>query len=338
MIVFRTALAGMSALLAAACGAAVPETAAADLLESPIQRCMNLSNSLEAPREGDWGYTVRAQDLALLAESGFDTVRLPIKVSAYTQAAPPYRIDPALLARVDEIVAEAEAVGLQIIIDVHHYDEIHVDPDAHMDRLAAIWQQLAAHYAGAPDSVFFEVLNEPHTNLDVAKTRDLNSRMLAIIRETNPDRWVILGSAGWGGLDAWLEMDFPSDDPRIISTFHYYEPHGFTHQGAAWMDNPPPPGTPWGDAGDRRLLWRHFADAERRAREEGLPVLLGEFGVYRDVDPAHRALWVGQVRQAAEDSGFGWCHWGFAADFRAFDPQRGDWEPGYLQALGLQQR
>lgn len=333
---FRPLRACFFALLLAGCGAATSETALARQPESPIQRCMNLSNALEAPREGEWGYTVRGEHLALLAEAGFDTVRLPVKVSAYTQAEPPYRIDPALLMRMDEIVAEASVLGLNIIIDLHHYDEIHIDPDGHVPRLAAIWHQLATHYQGAPETVIFEVLNEPNSALNVDKTRELNAEMLSVIRQTNPDRWVILGSSGWGGLEAWLEMDFPEGDPRLISTFHYYEPYEFTHQGAAWIERPPPLGRSWGSREELRALWRHFDAASRHARAEGLPVLLGEFGVYREADPAMRAVWVAQVRQSAEQAGFGWCHWGFGMDFRAYDLDRKAWAPGYLQALGLE--
>ena len=47
--------------------------------DSPVDRCMNLGGALEAPNEGDWGYTIRAEDLETIKAAGFDTVRLPVR-------------------------------------------------------------------------------------------------------------------------------------------------------------------------------------------------------------------------------------------------------------------
>jgi len=320
----------------AACGAPAPtgSDAIGPLPASPVQRCINLSNALEAPAEGDWGYTVREADLQKIAAAGFDTVRLPVKFSAHAGDAPPYRLDPAILRRVDEIVSQAGAAGLQIIVDVHHYDEINQDPGRHIPRLIEIWQQLSAHFDGAPNSVIFEILNEPHTQMTVARTDQLNQDVLAVIRERHPDRWVIVGSAQWGALDAWLEADMPQD-PRLISTFHYYSPWEFTHQGAAWMDDPPSFGRVWGTEADLLQMERDFGEAQRKAQIDGLPVLVGEFGVYRGVGMSERSDWIEAVRSSVEQSGFGWCHWGFAADFGAYDPDTEAWVPEIMSALGL---
>ncbi|MEL6662850.1 MAG: glycoside hydrolase family 5 protein [Pseudomonadota bacterium] len=337
-ISFAVALAAF--LTAASCGseASPQQQTAAPLTEvpaGPIQRCVNLSNGLEAPREGEWGYVVRARHILAIAETGFDTVRLPVKVSAYTGPAPDFAISEQLLSRLDTLIGQAVAADLNIILDVHHFDEIYADPDGELPRLKAIWRQLGARYAGAPDSLIFEVLNEPRDALTVSRMNALNREMLAVIRETNPTRWVILSSAEWGGLSGWLEADFPRE-LNVMSTFHYYEPYEFTHQGATWMDTPPEYSGKWGDdPSEIAAVREHFARARQKALSDGLPVLLGEFGAHRSNSSEERAIWLETVRRASEQAGFGWCHWGLASEFGLYDAEAKTWTPEMLEALGL---
>lgn len=326
-------------LLAACSGEAAPindgPPPLAAVPPSPVQRCVNLSNALEAPREGEWGYVIRAQDIIAISQAGFDTVRLPVKVSAYTGPAPDYRISEQLLARLDTLIGQALAADLNIILDVHHFDEIYADPDGEIPRLKAIWRQLGARYAGAPESLIFEVLNEPRDALTVERMDDLNREMLSLIRETNPRRWVILSSSQWGSITAWMEAEFPRET-NVISTFHFYEPYEFTHQGASWLDEPPEYRGVWGD--DPREIAEvrnYFALAQRKALSEGLPVLVGEFGANRANTMAERADWLRTVRSASEEAGFSWCHWGYSSEFGLYDPGAEAWHPELLTALGL---
>ncbi|MEM1105233.1 MAG: glycoside hydrolase family 5 protein [Pseudomonadota bacterium] len=306
--------------------------------QSPITRCMNLSNALEAPVEGAWGYRVRAQDLVALSEAGFDTVRLPVKVSAHTGPAPEFLIAPQLLDRLDTVIGQALAAGLNIILDVHHFDEIYDDPDAETPHLEAIWRQLGARYAGAPEGLIFEVLNEPRGALTPARTAALNRALLAQIRQTNPGRWVILSPSDWSSLPAWLGAEFPRE-AGVITSFHYYAPYEFTHQGASWLETPPIYSGAWGDdPGEIAEVRGDFARARQKALADGLPVLVGEFGAHVSNAPGERAAWLQAVRTASEAAGFGWCHWGFAAEFGAYDPALEAWRPGVLDALALTPR
>ncbi|MEM9740238.1 MAG: glycoside hydrolase family 5 protein [Pseudomonadota bacterium] len=301
----------------------------------PIERCINLSNGLEAPTEGDWGYSVRAQDILAISDAGFDTVRLPVKVSGYTGPGPNYVISQNLLARLDTIISLSLAADLNIILDVHHFDEIYTDPETEIPRLKAIWRQLSQHYAGAPAAVIFEVLNEPRDGLTIQRMDALNREILALIRETNPERWVILSSSEWGNLSAWVEADFPREQ-YVISTFHFYEPYSFTHQGANWLEAPPIYEGVWGDTATEIADVRGaFATARLRAESEGIPVLVGEFGAHRSNTMAERVDWLRTVRTASEDAGFGWCHWGFAAEFGAYDLLEEAWRSEVLMALGV---
>ena len=330
----RIMFAALTCLLAA-CSAGQPQANADEPLmamPSPVSRCMNLGGALEAPREGEWGYTIRAEDMARLKEAGFDTVRIPVKWSAHTDVEAPYTIDPDLMDRVKEVVRQAEANGLNAIIDVHHFDELYEDPDGERARLGAIWTQIADAFEGASDSVIFELINEPRDRMTVRKTDAINRELLAIIRDKHPDRWVVVGSAGWGGLDALLKSRPPEDD-RIILTFHTYDPYEFTHQGAFFANPPPPVGKRWGTRDDIRQMTLGADLAARFAMEQGHPILMGEFGVYEEVPLDQRVKWTRAMRELAEERQIGWCYWDFAGTFKVYNIERESWIRSLLSAL-----
>jgi len=298
----------------------------------PVQKCMNLSNALEAPSEGLWGYTIRQKDLITIKSAGFDTVRMPVKWVTSPIPGNPYALDPAKLARADQIIMDALALDLKIIINMHHYNALNEAPREHEPRLEAIWMQLAAHYADWPEGLIFEIINEPHSKMTIKRVDALNRRILALIRQTNPDRWVIYGTGQWGTLDGMLKSK-PPYDPRAMIGFHYYSPFDFTHQGAPFLEDAPQTGTTWGTEPERREIASEFADAARFRDKLGMPLLLGEFGVYADVPLEQRADWTAFTRQQAEANGFGWCHWGFASAFRSYDQEAEAWISPLREAL-----
>src|SRR5690606_30133592 len=124
-----------SIVAVALCGpspAADPDAHAAN---RRLGRGVDLGNALEAPREGAWGLTLKADYFRAIKDAGFDSVRLPVKWSAHAQADAPYTINPAFFERVDWAIDQALANDLNIVVNVHHYDEMATDPDKHLPRL-----------------------------------------------------------------------------------------------------------------------------------------------------------------------------------------------------------
>lgn len=309
-----------------------PRGAAFEIATSPIQRCINLGNALEAPSEGEWGYTIRASDLALMQSTGFDTVRIPIKWSAHARDEAPYTIDALFLARVDTVVSQALARGLNVIINVHHYDELNEDPATHLPRLYAIWDQLFLHFADAPEQVIFEFLNEPHSEMTPAKIDEMNRALLTDARSLHPDRWIIVPGSGWGHLEG-LEKTKPPYDPKVITTFHFYNPFDFTHQGASWARPQRPVGVDWGSSDDRKAVAKTMDRAAAFREKTGLPIFLGEFGVYKAAELDARVRWTSYVRASAEARDIGWCHWDWATAFPVYDQELEDWIAPMRDAL-----
>lgn len=300
----------------------------------PVGKCINMGGALEAPREGEWGYTITRPDLQAIKAAGFDTIRVPIKWSAHAMAAPPYTIDPAFMARIDEVMDWSLESGLNIIINVHHYDELYEDPDRHEARLAGIWSQLAIWYRNAPPGVMFEIINEPRDAFSGDRINRVQHAILADIRRSNPTRTVILTGDGWGGLDGMDTLRMPAD-PYVVGTVHYYGPFEFTHQAAEWLPDAPPAGRSWPQAGDMRQLQTDIARMAQFRDRIRAPVLMGEYGVGTQIPAALRASWTADVTRAFDEIAMPTCYFDFGSSFAAYDKVNRRWKPGMLEALGL---
>ncbi|MEM9388598.1 MAG: glycoside hydrolase family 5 protein [Pseudomonadota bacterium] len=263
---------GVFIVIACACA----RLSAQELPPSPLERGVNFGNMLEAPNEGDWGLTLEAEYFARVSAVGFDHIRLPVSWTYHTQAKAPYRIDPAFLSRVVWAIEQARARGLAVVVNDHHHDELNADPDAEGERALAIWRQLAHRLrAYDPDQVYFELLNEPHGafNANPERWNAYLAEALAVVRAIDPDRPVLAGPVQWNSVDA-LDAFEPPDDAHLIATVHFYEPFGFTHQGAEWIDPIPPLGVDW--IGTRYALgwgWENWSwDTTTDAEDAGMRV------------------------------------------------------------------
>lgn len=299
-------------------------------------RCgINFGNMLEAPKEGDWGLSVKEEYFDLVKEAGFDFVRLPVKWSAHAGQESPYTIDPAFFARVDEIINWALQRDLTIIINIHHYDEIMSDPWGNKDRYLGLWKQIAEHYQDFPLNVLFELLNEPNDQLNAQLWNEYIAESLAIVRETNPTRDVVIGPVLWNSYEWLSTLDVP-DDEHMMVTFHYYLPFQFTHQGAEWVGGESQDwlGKTW-DATDaeKAEITRHFDSVAEWAKRKNVRILLGEFGAYSKAPQDSRVRWTEFVAREAERHGFAWAYWELASGFGVYDPVAHQWREDLLKAL-----
>lgn len=311
------------------------ETWTAQEAAARLGRGVNLGNTLESPNsEGEWGVYIEDEYFQLIADAGFDSVRLPIRWETRALTTNPWTIDPAFFDRIDHLVDLALDSGLAIIIDFHHFEDLYNDPAGNTDRFVAIWNQIAAHYADAPQDVFFELQNEPHNALTTEVWNDLFPLALDAVRKTNPDRMVIVGPGFWYG--AWqLDSLVLPDDPALIGTFHMYEPFQFTHQGAEWVSGSDAwLGTSWeGRPDDIDPILETMDLASQWSDMTGVPLLMGEFGAYEKADLESRTRWTRYVREEAERRGFAWSYWEFGAGFGIYDRDAGEWRTGLLEAL-----
>jgi endoglucanase len=300
-----------------------------------LGRGVNLGNALEAPREGVWGFKLKADYFQQIKKAGFDSVRIPIRWSAHAQAEPPYPIDTAFFERVDWAIEQALSRGLAAVINVHHFEELYREPDKHAARLLAIWNQIAARYQNQSDRLFFELLNEPHGELTAEHWQRMIPQLLSVIRKSNPRRALVIGPGQWNDLEHLGKLELPLQDQMLIATFHYYRPFHFTHQGAEWVaDSKKWKGTTWeGTPQEAAALRQDFEKAAAWSKQNGRPLFLGEFGAYSAADMPSRTRWTRAVRREGERLGFSWCYWEFGSGFGLYEARANIWCQPLLRAL-----
>jgi endoglucanase len=301
-----------------------------------LGRGINLGNALEAPSEGKWGVTLKAEWFRIIKEAGFDSVRVPIRWSAHAMKDSPYTIDEEFFKRVDWVVKNAQANNLCVVINVHHYEEIFDDPNGQRERLVGLWKQIAERYKDTPETVVFELLNEPHNKLDATKWNAILAEALEEVRSSNPDRVVMIGPGRYNNIDELEKLELPADDRNIIVSCHYYSPFKFTHQGAEWVGDKSKAwlGTKWtGSAEEKSAIERDFDKASQWGQANARPINIGEFGAYNKADMDSRALYTSFVARTAEQRGFSWMYWEFCSGFGAYDKDAGKWREPLLKAL-----
>jgi endoglucanase len=314
-----------------------------------------------------------ADDIALIKSMGFDHVRLSVNPQPMStnmfDPREPNNIPADYLGNLDAAVKMILDHGLAVVIDLHPDSDFKArlaKDDDFVERFTDFWRALAAHYSTwDADRVFLEIMNEPEFT-DRYRWLGVQMKLAAAIRQGAPAHTIIAAGARWSDDDD-LVFQEPLHDPNIIYSFHFYEPHIFTHQGATWsayywhwlrgLQYPSNPdsaarvATLVPDDGDRLQVIRYGYDHWDAARIEsemkqaadwahrrGVPLVCNEFGVYRAyTDPADRAAWLHDVRSALEHNSIGWTMWDYSGSFGIVTKKDGKTvvDDVALRALGL---
>ncbi len=291
-------------------------------------------------------------DIARLARSGADHLRLPVDFELIEEPEAPHRLRESGMKWVQQALEWAWAEGLGVTLDLHkcsgmsfftpETNRLWVDPGL-QQRFAGLWRQLAERFRDVPhDRLAFELLNEP-TAVDHARWNDVAALALAAIREVDPVRWVVIGSNSWNVPSTFTDLrDFR--DPRVAYAVHWYEPFIFTHQKAPWcewlktidltVEYPCALGdlTPY-QALLRDPAWRGqlmlfsneslgYARMERWfepvaafARRSGAPLYCTEFGCWDPAPAASQLAWFRDSLRLFEQHHVAWAQWEYSCLF-----------------------
>ncbi len=329
-------------------------------------RGANIANYLEVPPGQHWESPHTVKDLEWIHGEGFDHIRLPVGWHHYCGPAPEYKISDDIFAKADQMVTNATALGLNVIVNIHHFNEFTTDPTNNTAWFLAIWKQVAAHYANAPAGVALELINEPKDNATTAVLNPIYAKAIAVIRASNPRRTIFAGPGEWNAPEELPKLILPDDD-NLIVTLHCYDPFIFTHQGATWAGPdqrltgivyPGPPAIPlvpdaslglkqWvldrvkdynalptkeNPSGPKGFL-KKIQIAEDWGMKHHRPIHFGEFGAFTKADQASRARYYAAMRQALDNAGFGWAIWDWKSGFNYWDVKNQRPLPGMREAL-----
>lgn len=288
-----------------------------------LGRGINFGNMFEAPSEDAWGNPYDSSYPKLIADKGFNHVRIPIRWEPEDRSlsTDPFTINIDFLNRIKEVVDECMAQGLMAVINMHHHEALFEDPAGNKARFLAQWDQIATFFKDYPDDLLFEVLNEPHSNLTPELWNVYLKDALLEIRKTNNNRIVLIGTASYGGLTGLSDLVIPADDDVIV-TIHYYNPFPFTHQGAEWVDNSDEwLGTKWHDTqNERDVVIQEMKQLQNFEIDINIPVHIGEFGSYSKADETSRLKWTTFLGRYFEQLNWSWAYWEFSAGFGIYDP------------------
>ena len=146
-----------------------------------------------------------AVDIAMYADAGFKTIRVPF----LWERMQPELFNPlnsAELARLDEVINSAAAKNMTVILDLHNYGayrgsligSVAVPSSALQD----FWSRLATQYKGST-SVVFGLMNEPH-NQSAADWAVIAQSAVNAIRATGAPQLILVPGTNWSGAHSWM--------------------------------------------------------------------------------------------------------------------------------------
>jgi endoglucanase len=293
----------------------------------------NLGNSLEATGgETAWGNPPATRALFdAVRAAGFRSVRIPVAWKQYADADD--RIGGAWMARVTQVVDDARAAGLMVIVNIH-WDGGWMQPTAARQaevnaRLKTFWTQIAANFRDHDDGLLFAGTNEvmvagdykPPTAEYAAVQNGFNQVFVDAVRATggrNATRFLVVQGFNTNIDNTAKTARLPRDTVpgRLMMEVHYYDPYDFTlndksaiwQWGAAATD--PRAHEPWADEAH---VDAQFQKMKARFVDRGVPVILGEFAAISRAEipgaEAYRVRWDRYVAHAAFTHGAVPMYW-----------------------------
>jgi len=270
----------------------------------------------------------------MIKDAGFNNVRINLHPFRYMDSSKDYALPASWWETLDWATTNALKSGLMVILDLHEFGAMGTDPEANKPKFLAFWRQVSERLRDAPDTVLFEILNEPSRKLTPEMWQEYFGEALAIIRKTNPTRTVIIGPAGYNSIGQLGTLRLPEEDRNLILTVHYYSPMEFTHQGASWSEHKDKTGVEWkGTDAEKAAVDRDFAKAQTWAKEHNRPVFLGEFGVYDKAPMESRVRYLAFLVGTMQKLGWSWAYWQFDSDFVLYDVKNDKWTEPVRAAL-----
>lgn len=288
----------------------------------------NIGNTLDAtPTETSWGNPLITQTLLNgIKAAGFKSVRVPVTWGPHADAS--HNIDPVWMARVTQVVKYARNAGLYVVINVHHdgYDlnnTTYAAQPANNAHLAKLWQQIATNFKDFDDYLLFAGINEvgksdtvwgqPKAQEWLDVVNGYNQVFVNTVRATggnNAKRHLVVQGYETNIDISYASAVLPTDSiaNRLFFEIHYYDPYNFTLNGNSsqwqWGATATDPNTetwanePWVDA--------EFQKMKTRFVDQGVPVIVGEYGAYNKPNfpgmAPYRKAWAQYVTRSA------WLH------------------------------
>jgi endoglucanase len=320
--------------------ALVPSLAAASAATSshaklPRWRGFNLLEKFTKRRDGNPPFAQR--DFEMIADLGFNFVRLPMSYLCWTDAS-----DWLQLSREDELKHIDQAIewgrkhGIHVNLNFHRAPGYCVNPpkepldlwtdDKALEACCHHWAGFARRYKGLPNhEVSFDLLNEPPSIAEQTYVR-IARQLIGAIRAEDDKRLIIADGLKWG-----RDPVHSLADTSVAQSTRGYDPMEISHYKANWVngsDKWPEPTWPLkrkeNDLVDKARLRRERIEPWKNLESSGVGVHVGEWGAFNKTPHLVALAWMRDQLELWQEAGWGWALWNFRGSFGILDSGRSD--------------
>lgn len=285
------------------------------------------------------------EDLAIMAEWGFDFARIPMSYWNWASKNDWYKIDEDVLKEIDEVVEFGKQYKIHINLNFHRVPgycingrdqepmDLFKDTPENMQKAldAAVyhWKIFAKRYKGIPNSeLSFDLINEPPKMTDETRYLEIVKALVAGIREVDPDRLIVADGKDIGRTPVLGLIDL-----GLVQSTRGYDPMSLSHYTATWVPkdefetfNAPT----WPLPGDDGKLWDKAALKEKLIDrwqpliDNGVPVHVGEWGCYNKTPHEVVLPWMKDILSLWKEVGWGYAMWNLKGNFGVLNSGRED--------------
>lgn len=213
----------------------------------PLWRGFNLLEKFTQRKEGNPPF--REDDFRMIADLGFNFVRLPMSYLCWTDPNDWTRLSrEEELAHIDRAVEFGRRHKVHVNLNFHRAPGYCVNPpkeprdlwtdEAALEVCSQHWSAFARRYKGAPNAeVSFDLLNEPPDIKEEVYAKVVR-RLVAAIRSEDPARLIVADGLKWGNAPVMSIADL-----KVAQSTRGYAPMEISHYGASWVNSgkfPPP--------------------------------------------------------------------------------------------------
>lgn len=178
---------------------------------------------------------VQEKDIAMIAEWGFDHIRLPFHYNLFWST-DDLQFDEAGFALLDEFLEWCKRYGLGVILDMHAAPgaqsdggiadsdgvaRLWTEPDKYWPLTIRIWREIARRYNDNKVIIGYDLINEPviPNSVETSELRRLYSHIIAAVRPIDPHHIIFLEGNYFATTFGDLE---PPLADNTVYAFHKY--------------------------------------------------------------------------------------------------------------------
>ena len=289
----------------------------------------------------EWGFNnepFRESDFEIIAELGFNFVRLPLSYKCWTAENDWYALIEKPLKEIDQAVEWGKQYGIHVCLNFHRAPGYTINAvdfgeqtslwknDEALEACAFHWKMFAERYKNTPsEQLSFNLLNEPN-NISTKDHEKVIRRLVSEIRLSDPQRLILIDACKNGDT---FYPSFNLSDLNLVQCARGYDPAELTHYKASWAGGSDTWAKPEWPLIKNGVNWDKNKISEglepfRELNKAGNKVFVGEFGCYNQTEHQVVLRWMEDNLQLWQTENWGWALWCLRGSFGILDSNRQD--------------